>query len=465
MTSTTATPLSTGARRKLVLALALPVIAENLLEALMQVVDSYLVSGLGDEALAGVGGALQVLFFLLAVLGSLSIGVSVLVSQVFGAGDLPGVARLARQALLLTAVLSVPVAILGYLLAGPVIGLFGMDAGVARIATEYLKVTMATIVVLVGLYTAGGVLRGIGDTRSPMLITALANVLNVVLAYALIHGSFGLPALGAVGSAWGTFIARAIALALMLALLVKGRNGVSIGGRGWRLGGDTSARIWKISAPAVIEQVLTSGAFLFLAAVIAHLGTASLAAHRVVQNSMSIFFLTGIGFSTAAMVLVGQSVGAQRIHDGVAALRIATRWAVGALVVQAVVVLVFAPQIMGLFADDPTVTGPGADALRMLALAQPFWAVLFVQSAGVRGTGNTRWPLVVTGTGMVVMVLLSYLAMRAGGGLGLTWSTGLVVVPVVGALHWWRFRRTVADHPAPPAGATGPHPDTQEVSP
>src|SRR6185503_17296287 len=117
----------------------------------------------------------------------------------------------------------------------PIVGMYGLAPEAAAISVAYLHVTMGTVVVLVALFIGGGVLRGAGDSRTPMRVTALANLVNVVLAYALIYGHFGLPALGPVGSAWATFLARSLALALLVAALWRGRGGVTISGRGgWR---------------------------------------------------------------------------------------------------------------------------------------------------------------------------------------------------------------------------------------
>ena len=153
--------------------------------------------------------------------------------------------------------LSVPLALVGLFLAGPIIGIFGMEPEVARIGAEYLRVTMGTVVVLVALLIGGGVLRGAGDSRTPMTVTAIANVLNVVLAYGLIYGHFGLPALGAIGSAWATFAARARAgAAALLRALWAGRGGVSIaGGGGWRPDWSVARRVLRLGVPAALEQV------------------------------------------------------------------------------------------------------------------------------------------------------------------------------------------------------------------
>src|SRR5207237_5913342 len=140
---------------------------------------------------------------------------------------------------------------------------------------------MATVVVLVALFIGSGVLRGAGDSRTPLRVTALANLVNVVLAYGLIDGHFGLPALGPVGSAWATFLARTLALALLLVALWRGKSGVTMRGRGgWRPDYRTARQVLAIGVPAALEQVLVTLAFLALAVGVARLGTDVLAAQR-----------------------------------------------------------------------------------------------------------------------------------------------------------------------------------------
>src|SRR6266545_1334565 len=436
--------------RRRVLRMAWPVIGQNVLETLLGIVDTLLVAGLGTAAIAGIGSALQIMFFVLAALAALSVGSSILVAQAVGAGEFDRASRLARQSLLWSVLLAVPLALVGLLLAGPIISIFGMEPAVARIGADYLRVTMGTVVVLVALLIGGGVLRGAGDSRTPMMVTAFANVINVVLAYAMIYGHFGLPALGAVGSAWATFAARVVALALLIGALWRGRNGVTIRGKGgWLPDIKVARQVLRIGVPAALEQILVSTAFLALGIVVAHLGTDVLAAHRVAFSALSLSFLPGIGFGIAATALVGQSVGARRIEEGAAAARVATIWAAIWMSVIAVLLFIFAPQALGLFSDDPAVIAAGAGGLRVVALLQPFWAVLFVQSGALRGAGNTSFPLKVSGSGIWASVGLAWLLITLfGGGLVSVWAAFLLVAPVTAGLMWRRFQRTVREFPA-----------------
>ena len=435
------------ALRRQVLRLAWPVIGENLLETLLGIVDTVLVAGLGTAAIAGVGSGLQIMFFLLSALSALSIGSSILVAQAIGARERDRANRIARQSLLWSVLLSVPLALLGLGLARPLIGFFGMAPDVARIGVGYLQVTMGTVVVLVALIIGGGVLRGAGDTRTPMVVTGIANLLNIALAYGLIYGHWGLPALGAVGSAWATFIARAVALLLLLYALWKGRSGITISGRGgWRPDWSVARHVLALGVPASVEQILMASAFLVLTILVAGLGTDTLAAYRISISALSLSFLPGFGFSMAATSLVGQGIGARRPRIGASVAKVATIWAVVWMSSIGALVFVFSVPIMRLFTSAPDVIRIGAEGLRIVALTQPFWAVGMVQSGALRGTGDTRYPLIIGALGIWTTVLIVWLGLTfRGGGLITVWGAFLLTAPVTAALSWRRFRHRIPE--------------------
>jgi MATE family, multidrug efflux pump len=281
-----------------------------------------------------------------------------------------------------------------------------------------------------------------------MRVIALANLFNVVLAYALIYGDFGLPALGPVGSAWATFLARSLALALLVAALWRGRGGVTISGRGsWRPNVGVVRSVLSIGVPAALEQVLIAAGFITLAIVVARLGTVTLAAHQIAFVALSFSFLPGIGFGIAATTLVGQSLGGRQMDEGALAVRIALRWAVGWMSAIGAIVLIFAQPIMQLFTVDPAVIEVGAAGLRIVALAQPFWAVLLVYAGALRGTGNTRFPLIATGSALWLSVGLAYaLLASVGGGLIAVWAAFLALAPAQAVIYRWRWHLAVREY-------------------
>ncbi|HMO56671.1 MAG TPA: MATE family efflux transporter [Roseiflexaceae bacterium] len=444
-TGVAAAALPAGPRvlRRRVLGLAAPVIGENLLQTLLGIVDTILVAGLGAVALAGVGAALQVVFVLIAGLSALSVGAAVLVAQAFGAGNLAAANRIARQSLIWAILIGIPITIAGYFVSAPVIGVLGLEPDVMIIGVEYLQITLGTITTLTIMTLLGGVLRGVGDSRTPMLITGLANIFNIILSYGLIYGELFMPALGAAGSAWGTFGSRLLGAILLIWVLWYGRNGVRLSaGRGWRPDLLVGRKIAGIGFPAALEEILIVTALAVLTPIVATLGTVALAAHRVVLNVLSISFLPGFGFAIATTSLVGQAIGARALDEARAVAVISARWAsiwMGAL---GLAFLIFATQFMQIFSSDPDLIAVGAGAIRMVALTQILWAITFAYGGALRGIGDTRTPMIISSIAMWLVVVLAYLAMQIfPQSLALVWMSFVLISPIESLLIWRAWRR------------------------
>jgi putative MATE family efflux protein len=423
--------------------LALPIIAENLFQTLLGVVDMLMVSKLGAAAIAGVGTALQIMFLVIAALSAVTVGTTVLVARFTGAGQAHDAGRTAKQSLLLGVALGVGIAVLGHVFAHPVIALLGATPAVVQTGGDYLDVVAQMSVFLVIQLVCAGALRGAGDTRTSMIVTGLVNAVNVVVAYALIFGHFGLPALGVLGSAWGASAARAVGALVLLALLLSGRRKVSIAGRpGWRPDRSLMRRILKVGLPSMIEQSLMSGGMLLYSVIVIGMGTAVYAAQRITFNALSISFMPGLGFGLAATTMTGQALGAQRPdlarHATWIAFRLAALWmgTIGAALI------LFGQPIMHLFSADPTIDGVGTAALRVIALSQPLQALGQVMAGRLRGGGDTRFPMLATGLSIwLVRLPLGWLfGVPLHGGLPGVYVSNVVDAGVRAVATYLRFR-------------------------
>src|SRR5215217_4581103 len=362
-----------------VLALATPIIGESLLQTMVAAVDTFMVARLGAAAIAGVGTGFEIVFFIISILSAIDIGATVLVSQAIGAGERHRADHLARQAIVWGLLLAVPVSVCMYLAAPSIIRLFGTAPDVAAAATTYLQIIAATSVALFLSFVCGAVLRGAGDSRTPLAAAVMANVVNVAVAYVLIFGHLGFPALGVAGRAIGAAAGRGIGAAYMLFAMARGRKAISLHGVwGWRPEFLIARQLLTLGVPAAVEQVLSSGAFMTLLAVVALIGTSALAAQQIAFTALSVAFLPAFGFSIAATALVGQSIGARVPSDAKTAWTIALRWALVWMGVGGVLTFVFGDRVMSLFSPDPDVIAAGVSALRALSFALPFWALWFV---------------------------------------------------------------------------------------
>jgi putative MATE family efflux protein len=424
--------------RRRVLNLAWPVIGESLLQTMLGIVDTILVAGLGVAALAGVGTAMNITYILVGAMTALTVGASVLVAQAIGAKEYGAANQFARQAIIWAILISLPLSVLGFIFSEPIVGLFGLEPDASRIAVEYLHVTVGTIAVLTVMLLASSVLRGAGNSRTPLVVTILVNIVNLGLNYGLIYGHFGMPALGAIGSAWGTFVARLLGAIVLVAILWRGSDGIQLAGSvGWRPQLGVVRDVLRIGLPAAFEEVVVIVAFAALTPIVASLGTDIVAAHRSVISILSFSFLPGIGFGLAATSLVAQSIGAQNRAEARAITTEAARWALIWMSGLGLLFVLFASNIMQIFSPSPAMLIAGVASIQVVALIQPCWAGTFVYGAALRGTGDTRTPFLVSGAMMWVVVGLAYLVMRFYPSLPVVWATFLVAGP----FEVWLLRR------------------------
>jgi MATE family multidrug resistance protein len=378
--------------------LAVPIIAENLFQTMLGVVDMLMVSKLGTTAIDGVGTALQIMFLVMAALSAVTVGTTVLVARYTGAQQPEEASRSAKQSLMLGIVLAVIITVIGHIFAHRAIALLGATPDVVRAGGDYLNIVAQMAIFLVLQYVCAGALRGAGDTRTPMIVTGVVNVVNVLVAYTLIFGHFGFPALGVLGSAWGASVARACGAAILLVLLFSGRRRVQIAGRaGWRPDIALMRRVLKIGLPSMIEQSLMSGGSLLYSVIVIGMGPAIYAAQRITFNALSISFMPGMGFGMAATTMTGQSLGAGRPDLARRSAWIAFRMAALWMCTMGIGLIIFGNQIMRLFTTDPVIISVGTVALRVIAFSQPFQALGQVMAGSLRGAGDTRFPMYATG--------------------------------------------------------------------
>ncbi|WP_255604257.1 MATE family efflux transporter [Oscillochloris sp. ZM17-4] len=232
-------------------------------------------------------------------------------------------------------------------------------------------------------------------------------------------------------------------MCILVAVLLRGRNDVRAGGGGsWRPSLGVFRGILKVGVPAALEEVLVIGAFATLTPIVATLGTVSLAAQRVVINILSLSFLPGLGFGLAATALVGQAIGARRPDEARAVISISLRWAIMWMGGLGLLFFIFAESLVRIFSADPAMIATGAAAIRVVAFTQPFWAATFVYAGALRGTGDTRTPLVITAAAIWSAVGLGVILMNTSfHSLAGIWAAFLVVGPFETLVYWRAWRR------------------------
>jgi multidrug resistance protein, MATE family len=360
--------------------------------------------------------------------------VKVVVAQAFGGNRLARTREAAVQGLWLGLLLgTVGLAFLP--LSTPLVGAMGGSGALLDIGSEYFAVRLLGILPMYVSLAAFGYFQGLGDTRTPMVVQVVANVLNIGLDYVLIYGLGPVPAYGPLGAAMATvlaFVVQAVVGVLLLRRALGGLPNVPRRGLG---------QIVNLGLPMGVRFSLEVVSWAVFTAFIARIGEAHLAAHIIAIRIISVSFLPGHGIGEAASVLVGQAVGARNEGSARRVTRVATVLGLAIMGAFGVVFLLFGAELFGLFNPDPEVAEIGRSLLLIGAAFQLFDAVAMVKQGALNGAGDTRFTMLV-GVGSSWLLLLPlgwWLCNLAGWGAPGAWvalTLYIVGVAAIMALRW-----------------------------
>jgi Na+-driven multidrug efflux pump len=217
--------LSEAALPRTVLSLAWPALVEELGMTVLGIVDTILVGQLiGSDALAAVGLGTQLIWLPMAGSLAIGIGATAVIARDAGAGELGRLGQALRDVIFLASAWGVATCLTAVLLAGPALRAMGAESEVVPLGTTFMQAAGATMFFQAVTFAGGGALRGIGDTRTPMVIALIVNVVNVILAYVLISGFWVAPEMGVLGSGLALSLASALGAVIVLVLLVRGKG-------------------------------------------------------------------------------------------------------------------------------------------------------------------------------------------------------------------------------------------------
>ena len=409
--------------------LAVPALGTLAVEPLYVLVDTAIVGRLGTVPLGGLAVASAVLGTVLPVCNFLAYGTTARVAFLTGRGDRRAAASVAAQGLWLCALVGVPPALVVAAGTGPVVGLVGGKGEIAAAARTYLLISCIGIPAVLVALVGHGYLRGVADTRTPLLIALAANVLNVVLEVVLVYGFD----LGVAGSAWGTVVAQVGAAAWFVVLLRR--------------------RLLAAAAPlalvgAEVRRLLLAGRHLFLrtasllatmaiaTAVAARVGPSTLGGHQIALQVHLFIALALDGLAIPGQVLVGTLLGADdRAEARATSNRLVQLGVVGGILV-AVLLVVSAPVLPKLFTHDAAVVDRARVALTIAGLVQLPGAIAFVLDGVLIGASDFRylqWSMVV---GLLVFLPFAVLVPAV---------PSLGIVGVWTGLLAWMVARAVAN--------------------
>ena len=430
--------------------LAVPMVLELVMESVFAVVDVFVVSRLGPDAVATVGLTESLLILVYAVSIGVSIGAMALIARRTGEKDSERAAETAVQAIVLAVLLATPIVALGITFAPRLLALMGGSPWVLHNGVRYMQVMMGSTLSITLLFLINAIFRGAGDAAVAMRVLWLANGINCVLAPCLVLGLGPFPRLGVVGAAIATSIGRTSGVAYQLWRLSRPDGRITIRRRHLHVDWATILQVVRLSGSATLQMLVGMASWVGMVRIIAGFGSNALAGYTIAFRIIIFALLPSAGLANAAATLVGQNLGARQPERAERSVWIAAGFNAGFLFLVGAFLLLFAPQLIHVFTTQEAVAGFGVSCLRIVSLGFSFYGVGMVVTQSLNGAGDTRAPTLINFGCFWVLELPLAWGLSHSAGLGprgafLALLTAFCTLAVAGALVFrtgrWKLRQ------------------------
>jgi MATE family multidrug resistance protein len=431
-------------------ALAAPLVLTELGWMAMGIVDTMFVGRVSADAIGAVSLGTSVFYAIAIFASGLLLGLDTLVSQSFGAGDLNDCHHSLVSGIWL-ALLLIPAVMTVVWLFVPLMAAFGIDAGVLRDTTPYIRALNWSTAPLLLFFCLRRYLQSAGIVRPILLILITANLVNAAGNWVFVFGNLGAPRLGAEGSGWSTCVARVYMLAAMVWVVwLRDPRAFAVS---WRPDWRRIGRLLKLGLPAAGQIGLEMSVFATVTVLIGKLSADILAGHQIALTVASTTFMMPLGISSAAAVRVGHAIGRRDPEGASRSGWTALGFGASAMSLAALLLLSFPHAIARLFTPQTAIIAAAVPLLRVAAFFQLFDGLQITATGALRGAGDTRTPMLchLAGYWILGLPLGVFLCFRESlGALGL-WmglSAGLIAIGLVLLWAWRRkargFRESVA---------------------
>ncbi len=412
-------------KSKKIFNLAIPATIENILQTLVGFVDTLMISRLGLIAVTAIGISNNLLSVYLAVIIAMGVGASSLISRHLGAGKVTEAKKIVVQSIALSIIIGIIFGIVTVILGEQILNIMGAEREVVYKALPYFNIVGGATVFISMLTVFGSILRSTGDTKTPMIVNTAVNIFNIVLDYILIFGLGPIPAMGIVGTAIGTVVARIIGSILMFSKIQKTVLAFKFGDMFKK---SNYKELIELSIPAVLERLVMRVGQVVYFGLIVSMGVKTYAAHTIAGNIESFTYMPGYGLTAAASILVGNSFGAGKKNEAYEYGLLSIKIGSFIMAIGGVILFFVSPWFATWFTNDSEAIGKIIIALRIDAFAQIPLAISLISAGALQGSGDTKSPLYSTAIGMWgIRVLGIYiLGIRMGMDIAGVWLSILI---------------------------------------
>ena len=372
--------------------LAVPMVLEMAMESLFGIVDIFFVAHLGADATAAVGITEGMLVLVMAVAFGLSMGVTAVVARRVGEHDRDGAAKAAVQSILIGLGFALLIFAIAFPFAPRLLRWMGAGPGILRAGSLYTRIMLSSSGIILLLFLINAVFRGAGDAAIAMRVLWLANFINLGLDPCLIRGLGPFPKLGVTGAAVSTSIGRSIGILFQLYMLSRGSAHLEILRKHIRVKLKLMWNIFEVAGIGVLQLLIATASWLVMVRMIQSFGSQATAGYTVAIRIVIFSTLPSWGLGSAAATLVGQNLGAKQPERAEQSVWRASFFNAVFLAFVSSAFLIFAPQLVGVFTNDPEVIRYGASCLRIISCCYVLWAYGEVIVQAFNGAGDTWTP-------------------------------------------------------------------------
>jgi len=390
--------------------LAWPTMLEQLMQTAVQYIDVAMVGSLGTDATAAVGATTTVNWLIGSTVSALSVGFLAFISQAEGAGRRNDTKKASAQAVLAVLVVGTLFTVITLSLSGVVPTWMQVDKPIRKLASQYFFILYTPMLARAATIIFGTILRAVGDTKTPMRVGIIVNIVNVVLNFFLIYptrtvkiSSYEIFIPGAGMKVIGAALASAIAFLVGgICLTVAFFKSEKVSPKGFSIKPDKAILkpCLKVAFPNALQRFGTSLGYVAFASMVNSLGEIATAAHTIANTVESAFYIPGYGMQTAAATLAGNAVGANDAKKMRDLSSMCLFIEVTLMVISGALLFTFAPNMMKIFSSDVQVIALGSTVLKMVALSEPFYGVSIIIEGMMQGMGKTLMPFVCNIIGM-----------------------------------------------------------------
>lgn len=385
--------LTSGRPASLILRFATPMLLGNVFQQLYNVTDSIIVGKfLGKEALAAVGASFPLIFMLVSFIIGIASGSTIIIAQYFGAKDMVKVRRSIDTMYIFLFFASLLVGILGIVFSEPIFRLIRLPEEVIPQAALYMQVYFTGILFFFGFNGTSAVLRGLGDSKTPLYFLIISTLTNIVfdLLFVVVFGW------GIAGAALATVLSQAGAFVTLIVYLNRKHLLINLSWRRLYWDREVFHESIRIGVPTGFQQTFVSLGMLALLRIVNDFGTDTVAAYSVAGRIDGLASLPAMNFGQALSTYTGQNIGAGKIRRVGAGLRATLGMSSIVAVVTSVIIMIFREPLMMLFTNDPEVIQIGARYLLIVGGFYVLFSSMFVIGGVMRGAGDTIVPMFIT---------------------------------------------------------------------